>query len=223
MAAIPGDVTASIGFRGYEPDSNEARVLRAVVVCASRWGINKTTVDDVAREAGLSRATVYRLFPGGKDTMVQRATRTEVARTLAELHALLESAESLEGAVSDLLCAGSRLLVEHPALAYMRANDSAKVRAFMSFERLDQLFRASAVVLAPSLERFLAPEAARETVVWLARLVVSHYVTPDPDRPLTDPEVARHLACTYVLPGIAVAMRAPKMPGQPSLDHVSLS
>jgi AcrR family transcriptional regulator len=197
--------------------------MQAVVVCAARWGIDKTTVDDLAREAGLSRATVYRLFPGGKDTIVQRATRTEVAAALAELRALLESAESLEGAVSVLLSAGSRLLVEHPALAYMRANDPAKVRAFLSFERLDLLFRAAAVVLAPSLERFLAPEAAQETVVWLARLVVSHYVTPDADQPLTDPEVARHLACTHVLPGIAVAMRAPKMPGRPSLDTVSLS
>jgi AcrR family transcriptional regulator len=197
--------------------------MRAVVVCAARWGIDKTTVDDLAREAGLSRATVYRLFPGGKDTILQRATRTEVAAALAELRALVESAESLEGAVSVLLSAGSRLLVDHPALAYMRANDPAKVRAFMSFERLDLLFRAAAVVLAPSLERFLASEAAQETVVWLARLVVSHYVTPDADQPLTDPEVARHLACTYVLPGIAVAMRAPKMPGQPSLDTVSLS
>jgi AcrR family transcriptional regulator len=186
--------------------------MQAVVVCAARWGIDKTTVDDLAREAGLSRATVYRLFPGGKDTILQRAIRTEV-----------ESAESLEGSVSVLLSAGSRLLVEHPALAYMRANDPAKVRAFLSFERLDLLFRAAAVVLAPSLERFLSPEAARETVVWLARLVVSHYVTPDAEQPLTDPEVARHLACTYVLPGIAVAMRAPKMPGRPSLDTISMS
>jgi AcrR family transcriptional regulator len=197
--------------------------MQAVVVCAARWGIDKTTVDDLAREAGLSRATVYRLFPGGKDTILQRAIRTEVDAALGELRTLLESAESLEGSVSVLLSAGSRLLVEHPALAYMRANDPAKVRAFLSFERLDLLFRAAAVVLAPSLERFLSPEAARETVVWLARLVVSHYVTPDAEQPLTDPEVARHLACTYVLPGIAVAMRAPKMPGRPSLDTISMS
>ncbi len=139
--------------------------------------------------------------------MVQEATRIEVARALRALRTEVEAAESLEGAVTALLSAGSRMLAEHPALAYMRANDPAKVRAFLSFERLDGLFRASAVVLAPSLERFLLPEAARDTVVWLARIVVSHYVTPDAGRPLTRPEVARDLACTYVLPGIAVALR----------------
>ncbi len=33
-------------------------------------GVAKTTVEDVAREAGVSRATVYRAFPGGRDEMV---------------------------------------------------------------------------------------------------------------------------------------------------------
>ena len=32
--------------------------------CIARWGTAKTTLDDIAREAGCSRATIYRLFPG---------------------------------------------------------------------------------------------------------------------------------------------------------------
>jgi AcrR family transcriptional regulator len=197
--------------------------MHAVVACASRWGIDKTTVDDVAREAGISRATLYRLFPGGKDTMVQSAFRAEAARVMNELCCVVEAAESLEGAVSELLSTGSRLVLDHPALAFARANDPSKVRAYMSFDRLDQLFRAAAILLAPSLERFLDPETARSTAVWLARLVVSNYVAPDPERPLTDPAVARHLACTHVLPGIAVAMGAPTSAGEPLADVFSMS
>lgn len=49
-----------------EPDSAEARVVDALFDCVARWGMAKTTVEDVARSAGISRATVYRLFPGAR-------------------------------------------------------------------------------------------------------------------------------------------------------------
>lgn len=49
--------------------SLEDRILDAARRCVDRWGINKLTIDDVATEAGVSRATLYRLFPGGKDVM----------------------------------------------------------------------------------------------------------------------------------------------------------
>jgi hypothetical protein len=47
----------------------EQRVVDALLACIARWGVSKTTVEDVAREAGISRATIYRLFPGGKDVV----------------------------------------------------------------------------------------------------------------------------------------------------------
>ena len=39
-------------------------VLDAAVACIARVGLTKTTLDDVARDAGCARATVYRHFPG---------------------------------------------------------------------------------------------------------------------------------------------------------------
>ena len=43
-------------------DANE--ILDATAACIARFGLGKTTLDDVAKAAGCSRATVYRLFPG---------------------------------------------------------------------------------------------------------------------------------------------------------------
>src|SRR5471032_1883492 len=40
------------------------RVLDGALACIARVGVGKTTLDDVAREAGCARATVYRTFPG---------------------------------------------------------------------------------------------------------------------------------------------------------------
>jgi AcrR family transcriptional regulator len=45
--------------------SIEDRAVRATLACVARHGLAKTTFDDVAREAGCARATLYRYF-GGK-------------------------------------------------------------------------------------------------------------------------------------------------------------
>src|SRR5205809_45385 len=71
--------------------SLEQRVVAAALRCFARWGVDKTTLEDVARESGYSRATVYRCFPGGKDAVVQRVARTEVSRFLEGIAACIES------------------------------------------------------------------------------------------------------------------------------------
>jgi AcrR family transcriptional regulator len=51
--------------------SLEARVLDATKSCCERFGFAKLSIDDVAAEAGVSRATIYRLYPGGKDVLLE--------------------------------------------------------------------------------------------------------------------------------------------------------
>ena len=41
-----------------------AKVVDGALRAIARFGLTKLTVDDVAREAGISRATLYRYFPG---------------------------------------------------------------------------------------------------------------------------------------------------------------
>ncbi len=72
--------------------SPEERITAAALRCIARWGVAKTTLDDVAREAGCSRATIYRLFPGGKDSLVTAVAEAEVARFFAGLGARLAAA-----------------------------------------------------------------------------------------------------------------------------------
>ena len=55
--------------------STRVRIVDAALRCLARQGIAKTTVDDIAREAGLSRATLYRAFPGGQGRRPRRGRR----------------------------------------------------------------------------------------------------------------------------------------------------
>ncbi|MBV8950773.1 MAG: helix-turn-helix transcriptional regulator, partial [Actinobacteria bacterium] len=61
------------------------RILEATFACIAKFGLAKTTMDDAAREAGLSRATVYRYFPGGRDELVREVVAWEVARFFLRL------------------------------------------------------------------------------------------------------------------------------------------
>jgi AcrR family transcriptional regulator len=48
--------------RGQEPDERtlrEERILDAAAALLVRWGYRKTTIDDVAREAGVGKGTIY--------------------------------------------------------------------------------------------------------------------------------------------------------------------
>ena len=63
------------------------RILAATLVSLARYGVAKTTLDDVAKEAGCARATVYRYF-GGKQQLLDAVDRPRVGqRVLAAIDA----------------------------------------------------------------------------------------------------------------------------------------
>src|ERR1700737_1793114 len=92
-----------------EQNTAEARVIDATLRCIARFGVGKTTLDDVAGEAGCSRATVYRLFPGGKDRLLEAVVVHETARFATGL------TDALSGIcdVEELIVAGVEFAARH--------------------------------------------------------------------------------------------------------------
>src|SRR3954467_1839147 len=54
-----------------DPLTVRDRVLAAAYTCVTRFGLAKTTIEDVVKESSVSRATIYRHFPGGRDELLQ--------------------------------------------------------------------------------------------------------------------------------------------------------
>ena len=80
----------SVPLAGAVPlvDQASGRRIRIIDATLDAWPIHgtaKTTVDDIARAAGVSRATVYREFPGGRDELLAAVVDTEVARLFSAL------------------------------------------------------------------------------------------------------------------------------------------
>ena len=97
------------------PDVRE-RLLQATYDCVARWGFAKTTVEDAAREAGVSRATVYRYFPGGRDEVFSAVVGWEFSRFFLRLYAEVSDADTLEEVMERGLMFAHRALVEHEVL-----------------------------------------------------------------------------------------------------------
>lgn len=197
--------------------SLEARVLDAALRCVARWGVAKTTLDDVAREAGCSRATIYRVFPGGKDTLLLATFAAEIAAYFDDLAAAVAEAATLEDALVVALSVSCRDIQGDPALRYLVEREPEAIMPYLSFDGLDPLLDWARAFAVPQLTRFLAPAEAEVVGEWMARVIISYGFEPDRDLTgdLADPAVARRFVRTYILPGLRADAAHPADPTTP--------
>lgn len=193
-------MTAPIDLR--EADPGERKVLEAALRCIARWGLAKTTLDDIAREAGLSRATVYRLFPGGKDVLMDVLVHDQLAQFFAALTAKLEAAADLEELLVAGITTASRALTGHAALQFLLAHEPEAVLPHVAFGRFDVVLGAAAAYLAPWLSPHTGAALAPRAGEWITRLVVSYTLSPSPSFDFTDEGDARRFVAAYLLPGL---------------------
>jgi AcrR family transcriptional regulator len=182
--------------------STRVRLVDAALACLARQGTLKTTADDVAREAGLSRATLYRAFPGGRDAVLGAVVDTEVARFFSALAVAMGEAEDLEDVLVAGMVSAARQLGEHRALGYLLEHEPGVILPHLAFAAMDRVLEVASTFAAPFFGRWLDPDQAVRGAEWAVRIVVSYLCTPDPAMDLTDEADARHLVRTFVLPGV---------------------
>lgn len=50
-------------------NKTQQRILDAAIQCVKQWGIEKTNLNDIAKQTGVTRATVYSYFPGKNEVI----------------------------------------------------------------------------------------------------------------------------------------------------------
>jgi TetR/AcrR family transcriptional regulator, repressor for uid operon len=180
----------------------EVRLRDAALVCIGRFGLAKTTVDDIAREAGCSRATLYRYFDG-KPAIVRAALLAERERIVDAVVDTGRAAPTFADAVVDVVVTGARELRDHDALQFLLAHEPEAVLGYLAFVPGDRLLTAVGDAIAPAFDRWLSPTAATRAGDWLARLVRSYVLMPHPPVDFTDPIAARAFLEQLVIPGLA--------------------
>jgi AcrR family transcriptional regulator len=182
----------------------DQRILDATLRCVARWGVGKTTLEDVAREAGCSRATVYRSVPGGKDGLIEAVVAHELDGFFAGLGERLDAAASLEDALVQGMSFSSQWLANHAALQFMLAYEPETVLPHIAFRRMNHVLAVAAAFVAPYLARWLPADDALRAAEWAARIVLSYTSCPADDVDLADEASARRLVQTFVLPGLVI-------------------
>jgi AcrR family transcriptional regulator len=198
--AARGGVVRHLG--GDDRSSTRVRIVDGALGCLARQGIAKTTVDDIARAAGLSRATVYRTFPKGKEGILSAVVETEVARLFSSLAVSMGEASDLEDVLVAGMVESARRLRSHEALAFLLAHEPGAVLPYLTFRELDRVLLVAGDLAAPFFARWLEPEQASRAAEWAVRIVMAYCSNPSPHADLTDPGDTRALVRRFVLPGI---------------------
>lgn len=188
-------------------DEPDATVLDAAFDLFCRQGITRTTMDDVARRAGLSRITVYRRV-SSKEALVEQVVLREFRRYLDQFVADVSRADNVADRVVLGFVSSLRAVRSNPLMAgVITAEPQLLAPSIMGEDG-----RTLAVV-----GRFVAGQLRREQVAGhvaaavdvdlvaelMVRLTMSMLVTPSTLVDLDDDEQLGALARRYLVPMLA--------------------
>jgi AcrR family transcriptional regulator len=130
----------------FDQANRRKRLLQSAAALFSRWGFDKTSMDDIAREAGISKGAVYLEFPN-KDALFKAVLHQELAHYAEDCLCRFEQDDASWNFAR---------LVEH-SLAAVAANPFIKAlmmrdqRIFGSFLRRDKKLFGVAIAMRAEL------------------------------------------------------------------------
>jgi AcrR family transcriptional regulator len=176
-------------------------VLDAAADCYLRLGVTKTTAADIARAAGMSRATLYRRLGSHESifmAVLERESASMAAEALAHLDAVEDPAERL---IESMVFSISRIC-DRPVHAAIFTGESAAWAAGRAI-RMDALRHigetAIRPLLGPAIDSGALPaDAVTDLVDWILRILLSYAAIPGPAG-LAPADIRRQLR-TWFLP-----------------------
>lgn len=185
------------------------RLLEAAYACVARYGMAKTTVEDVVKQSGVSRASVYRVFPGGKDQLLREVVAWEMGRFFGALAEAVAGAADFASMIEESLVFAHREVREHEVLQTILVTEPERLLPLMTTEQ-ERPLRFITGYLLPFLEREqregrLLPGLDLDAAAdYVARMLLS--LIGSPGRwDLDDPAQVRIVVREELLPGVLTA------------------
>ena len=178
--------------------SPEDRILDAARRCVDRWGMSKLTIDDVATEANVSRATLYRIFPGGKDVMFDALRVRELGEFFAGMRSSIEPVESLLDFAVKVSVYAMREMRADENLTMMLSTEEGTALKSLTVEGLPRILNVASQYMTPFLTEFVPLAEAEVLVELLARFVISFFLAPSTHFDLADADSAREFFTPFI-------------------------
>jgi AcrR family transcriptional regulator len=179
-------------------------IVESAFICFGRQGLDKATIVDIAKQAGVSRSTVYEYF-SDKGAIVEACAEHASERFYREMSRAMEKGSSLEDKLS------------RAAVFVTQARRVLASEKYFDEDATSLLLTKDAAVLLRECVEFFAPylsaarltgevrkdldiEAAGE---WFARMLFSLFSTPSSTLDMDDPEVVAGFVRAHVVRGFA--------------------
>ncbi|ONM46472.1 TetR/AcrR family transcriptional regulator [Nocardia donostiensis] len=185
-------------------DSVEARILDAALVRFGEFGVKKTTIEDIARQAGVDRVTVYRRI-GSRDDVVQAVASREVAAVLTELDAISARHTDLGDLMAEFFVMVMTRWREHPLANRMLALEPDRILPKITIEGTP-VFAMSVAAIHTALCRaadaglLTEPPDLLNRAEVVCRIVHSFVLGPQGMIPIDSDEDLADFARTYLVP-----------------------
>jgi AcrR family transcriptional regulator len=168
----------------------------------------------VVKESGVSRATIYRVFPGGKDQLLREVVAWEMGRFFGALAEAVVGAPDFATLVEDGLLFAHRAVGEHVVLQKILVTEPERLLPLLTTEQ-DRPLSFITGYLVPFLEREeragrLRPGLDQELAAdFVARMVLS--LIGSDGAVIEDPVARRRLVREQLLAGVLTpeALAAP--------------
>jgi AcrR family transcriptional regulator len=203
LDAAPRLLSRAMGER--EPaaeDETAAAIADAALRQFELFGLARSTMDDIARRAGVSRVTVYRRFPN-KDALVDAVILRELQRFLADLEDATGSLATPEEKMVEGFVFSLEAARRHRLLQRMLESEPEVVLPHLTVQG-GAFIAAARDFLAAGIARELDDDRAGEELLTAAdivvRLILSFLLSPPETVDLDDPLAARELALRYLAP-----------------------
>lgn len=187
------------------------RLIDAAEACFHRYGVMKTTVEDVAATAKVSRATVYRYFDG-RDAIILGVLLREAGRFLGRLSDKLAAQPDLETAVVTGVIFTVKSVRADENLALLFAPEAAGMTGSVAGASA-ALFDVTAEFLKPLFHAAQESGQLRpgvdldDAAEWTLRTILSLLTVAGP-RPRSAAEQYRYLQ-TFLVPALVAKPSTP--------------
>ena len=162
-------------------DATADQVLDAALALFIESGLRRTTMDDVAQQAGIGRATLYRRF-GDKDQLVQAVILRECQQQLALIEQHLKGIGSVVDALLEAFVLAVTRAQGHPLLTRLLRSEPETILPYLTTE-LPEVTSFSRLYLAGQISKLqknglIAAKPAEQMAELLLRLFQSLVLSP---------------------------------------------
>ncbi len=107
-------------------NNTQNKIINAAIVCVKRWGVEKVNLNDIAKEAGVTRPTVYSYF-SNRDEIIQQALLQSAYLFGAKALKHLQKFDTAKERTVEAVVYSLKRLPKEPSLALLKNTDMSNI------------------------------------------------------------------------------------------------